>query len=217
MFYAVNKGHKTGVYGSWDECNQQVTGYKGAVFKKFSTFEEAENFVNGTKKIKADPGRTIYVDGGFNKHTGSEAWGSVVNGYGRDLVEYAYHNGLIQDIEVKYVDLPVGRRMILVAKFEGVQHQNNGAELLALVIGLRIAIFLVKNNIPVDTVLSDSQVILYWSIRLKDDSAATFDPRKVSYIHELINLRREFESMNGKVDKVDGGENLADLGYHVSK
>lgn len=43
-FYAVKVGRKPGVYNSWPECQDQVTGIKGAKFKKFPTKEEAEQF-----------------------------------------------------------------------------------------------------------------------------------------------------------------------------
>jgi len=44
FYYAVQKGKKPGVYNSWDECKAQVTGFSGAVYKKFSTRAEAEAF-----------------------------------------------------------------------------------------------------------------------------------------------------------------------------
>ncbi|KAH8297280.1 hypothetical protein KR044_010068 [Drosophila immigrans] len=44
-FYAVAKGRKVGIYGSWAECQEQVNGFKGAVFKKFNLRQEAEDFI----------------------------------------------------------------------------------------------------------------------------------------------------------------------------
>nr|XP_028578297.1 ribonuclease H1 isoform X4 [Podarcis muralis] len=46
MFYAVRKGRRTGVYRTWEECKEQVDKYKYASFKKFSTEEDAWDFVN---------------------------------------------------------------------------------------------------------------------------------------------------------------------------
>ena len=31
-YYAVQKGHHPGVYTTWDECKQQVSGFSGAVY-----------------------------------------------------------------------------------------------------------------------------------------------------------------------------------------
>ncbi|VVU95431.1 RNase H [seawater metagenome] len=55
MYYAVQKGKKTGIYNSWDDCKKQVIGYSGAVFKKFQTLNDANQFLKTgykTDKIK---------------------------------------------------------------------------------------------------------------------------------------------------------------------
>ena len=41
-FYVVWKGVEPGVYGSWTDCQLQIKGYKGALYKSFDTREEAE-------------------------------------------------------------------------------------------------------------------------------------------------------------------------------
>ena len=43
-FYAVQKGTKPGVYLTWAECEAQVRGFKGALFKSFPTRVEAFAF-----------------------------------------------------------------------------------------------------------------------------------------------------------------------------
>lgn len=45
--YAVANGRNKGVYSSWDECKQQVNGFKGAKFKSFASKQEAEQFARG--------------------------------------------------------------------------------------------------------------------------------------------------------------------------
>lgn len=50
--YAVRKGRSVGVFGSWKDCKPSVAGYPGAVFKKFKTREEAEDFSKGKSKKK---------------------------------------------------------------------------------------------------------------------------------------------------------------------
>eukprot|EP00795_Rhopilema_esculentum_P007723 gene7723-13553_t len=47
MFYAVKSGRQCGIYKTWDECKQQVNGFKGARFKKFKTRNEALDFMRG--------------------------------------------------------------------------------------------------------------------------------------------------------------------------
>lgn len=46
-FYAVQAGKRVGVYNDWEACRSQVFGFKGAVYKKFETYDEAQAFVNG--------------------------------------------------------------------------------------------------------------------------------------------------------------------------
>ena len=42
-FYVIWKGHKEGIFTSWDVCKKHITDYKGAQYKSFSTKTEAEN------------------------------------------------------------------------------------------------------------------------------------------------------------------------------
>lgn len=41
-YYVVKKGKKTGVYYNWPDCQKQVQGFPGAVYKGFVTKDEAE-------------------------------------------------------------------------------------------------------------------------------------------------------------------------------
>lgn len=45
--YAVRKGRKTGLFSTWSECQEQVTGFPGARFKGFTSREEAEAWLRG--------------------------------------------------------------------------------------------------------------------------------------------------------------------------
>lgn len=51
MFYSVFKGIKPGVYNTWDECKNQVDGFKGAKYKKFSNYQQAQKY-SQTGQIK---------------------------------------------------------------------------------------------------------------------------------------------------------------------
>eukprot|EP00429_Kryptoperidinium_foliaceum_P009952 CAMPEP_0176006922 /NCGR_PEP_ID=MMETSP0120_2-20121206/2969_1 /TAXON_ID=160619 /ORGANISM="Kryptoperidinium foliaceum, Strain CCMP 1326" /LENGTH=304 /DNA_ID=CAMNT_0017339671 /DNA_START=167 /DNA_END=1081 /DNA_ORIENTATION=+ len=54
-FYAVAKGRKTGIYTSWPECEKQVKGYSGAIYKSFPTSQEAASFVHKNGNCKELP------------------------------------------------------------------------------------------------------------------------------------------------------------------
>ena len=50
-FYAVKKGKQPGIYQTWDECKQQVHGFSGAVYKSFSSLQEAQDFLVEKKDV----------------------------------------------------------------------------------------------------------------------------------------------------------------------
>ncbi|KAJ5710529.1 Ribosomal protein L9/RNase H1 N-terminal [Penicillium malachiteum] len=49
-YYAVKVGVKPGIYYGWPECLAQITGFKGAVFQSFLSYEDATAFLNGDKR-----------------------------------------------------------------------------------------------------------------------------------------------------------------------
>ena len=117
-YYAVVKG-KSGVpliLESWPECQKEVIGAKGAIYKSFATKEEAISFiklhlehaidsctVTKTSEETQDDNRVhIYVDGSFMEHKGNYSYGLVVvknnevlhedNGVGYDSEAIALRN-----------------------------------------------------------------------------------------------------------------------------
>lgn len=78
-FYAVKEGKKKGVYLTWDECKEQVNGYSGAVYKSFSSLEEAQSFLEDIKVSSMnDYGILAYVDGSYNVKTKEYGYGCVI-------------------------------------------------------------------------------------------------------------------------------------------
>lgn len=49
-YYAVKIGMVPGIYQTWEECQAQTTGYKGAEYKKFNSVDEANLYMN-TQKV----------------------------------------------------------------------------------------------------------------------------------------------------------------------
>ena len=98
-YYSVKVGRQIGIYRTWDECKEQVVGYKGALYKSFSTRKEAEQYVLGKtnfqqaldiEEIEDDEMNKngkhydIYVDGSYNDRYQKYSWSFVV-----------YHNGIV--------------------------------------------------------------------------------------------------------------------------
>lgn len=49
-FYAVANGRTIGIFLNWNDCNNSVKKYKNALYKKFNTKEEADNFIKENEK-----------------------------------------------------------------------------------------------------------------------------------------------------------------------
>ncbi len=85
FFYAVRKGRKTGIFSSWSECKEQVTGFAGAIYKKFPTRQAAEDFLNiGQEKPQTDD-YFAYVDGSY--HEGRYSWAFAIYHHGKCIAE----------------------------------------------------------------------------------------------------------------------------------
>lgn len=84
FYYAVKAGRNPGIYESWAECEVEVKGYKGAKYKKFATFEEAQDFIEEEgdflrpKDILEDNEMVAYVDGSFCLDTRTYSYGVVI-------------------------------------------------------------------------------------------------------------------------------------------
>lgn len=100
-YYAVREGRSPGIYNTWEECSKEVIGYKGAIYKKFTSYEEALNFMNDIEKkdiqiedeLKEDE-IIAYVDGSFSTDINTYSYGVVIisnngkesfNGYDNNL------------------------------------------------------------------------------------------------------------------------------------
>ena len=85
-YYAVKVGHKVGLFETWDECNKQINGYSGAIYKSFSTKKEANAYLTGAEApeeayvSKPDSEKEIYayVDGSYDVKTGAYSYGIVL-------------------------------------------------------------------------------------------------------------------------------------------
>lgn len=90
-YYTVKKGYNTGIYETWDECQAQVKGFSGAVYKSFSLLDDAKAFMKGEeqhREIKQIDGLSsvkhgvseavAYVDGSYDLKTKRFSCGVVM-------------------------------------------------------------------------------------------------------------------------------------------
>ncbi|MBR3517798.1 MAG: ribonuclease H family protein [Lachnospiraceae bacterium] len=81
-YYAVKVGLAPGIYQSWAECEAQVKGYPGALFKSFASEAEAAAYLGVLEAQKdAAPAESdkdcviAYVDGSYNAETNWYGYG----------------------------------------------------------------------------------------------------------------------------------------------
>ncbi len=103
-YYAVRIGRNPGIYHTWDECKRETMGFKGASFKKFSTLEDAEAFINEVEEEKKESAEkdelVVYVDGSYRNKDKSHSYGVYMF---NDEEEYTYSKRFFKDSEMRNV------------------------------------------------------------------------------------------------------------------
>lgn len=123
-FYAVKKGLTPGIYMSWADCQAQINGYSGAIFKGFATMEEAKAFIGGEPEVfaqeeqmvlkespsdvSADTEAVAYVDGSYDVTTGSFSYGMVM-----------FHNGKEEHFSKKFEGSDLASMRNVAGEIEG--------------------------------------------------------------------------------------------------
>ena len=108
-FYAVAHGHNIGIYKTWDECKKNIDNIANPIYKKFTTEEEAKEFIDEyTNTIY------IYTDGA------------------------CHNNGSKNAIAGIGVYLSKDSKFNISQKLEGSNLTNNIAELKAAIEGINI-------------------------------------------------------------------------------
>ena len=142
-YYAVREGRVPGIYFTWEDCKNNVSGVKGAIYKKFKTLEEAEAFIFGKNLNKnADELKTqvavAYVDGSYNVNTRE---------YGSGVIMY-YNNTCIK-ISEKGNDSELAKM------------RNVAGEILASELAMKTAYKIGAKNI---TIYHDYEGIAKWCL-----------------------------------------------------
>ena len=106
--YAVKKGHTTGIFNSWAECQAAISGFSGAEHKGFETEDEARAYLDDIDIImendiapRLNAGKVVaFTDGSFDAD--KQAYGSgvcIFDPQGNSIELSSKGNN------VKYVDL----------------------------------------------------------------------------------------------------------------
>ena len=87
-FYAVKNGRTIGIFLNWVDCDNSVKGYTNALYKKFDTKKEADDFINNpeTDKDPVDlsPEYYVYTDGACSNNGKKNALAGIGIYFGVD-------------------------------------------------------------------------------------------------------------------------------------
>lgn len=76
-FYAVKEGKEKKVVNTWEECKALIEGYPNALFRSFTSLDEANKYLNDQiEDVKFDE-PTAYIDGSFDEKTKRYSFGCV--------------------------------------------------------------------------------------------------------------------------------------------
>lgn len=146
-FYVVWNGLQTGVFDSWRECERQVKGVEGAVYKSFDSREEAE------RAYASHPSEYISRRGAAASRTIKKAPDEVLSS--NAIASDAACSGNPGPMEYRGVYIPTGQELFHYGPVHGT---NNIGEFLAIV----HAMALIQREGWQMTVYSDSRNAIKW-------------------------------------------------------
>ncbi|CAM1373856.1 Ribonuclease H [Tenacibaculum litopenaei] len=177
-YYVVWKGKKTGVFTTWAECKEQISGFEGAQYKSFADKAEAEKAL---QKSFAD-----YKGVDTQKKVLSEA---EKKKYGSPILESisvdaacAGNPGLM---EYRGVLTHNKQELFKMGPFKN--GTNNIGEFLALVHGIAFLKNKNKENIPI---YSDSKIAMSWIRKKQCRTNIQFDASN----KEILDLIKRAET-----------------------
>ena len=189
-YYAVKVGRKIGIYYNWNDCKEQVDKFPKAVFKSFTSIEDADKFLSGSKTDKVKITNTLYSKNSINCD-GSYSASS-------EIMEFN-----IQDTE--------SGELFLTKSYVG--GTNNIAEFLGLCYAMK---FLELLHVTDKIIYTDSKTAMAW-VRTKSINTV-FDYSEHAELKKDINECLAFIKASKvrfdirKWDTVNWGEIPSDFG-----
>lgn len=203
-YYVVWRGRLTGIFESWEECQQQIDGFEGAQFKGYPTRElaEAAHKLNYWQAIKPEGGSRDVSNSSFLiSHS------IIVPSLSVD----AACSGNPGVMEYRGVDTATGREIFRMGPFE--HATNNIGEFLALVHGLA----LLKQYNKTMPIYSDSVNAIAWVRAKKCRTKLARTEKNIEVFNLIARAERWLEDNHYttkiiKWDTPNWGEIPADFG-----
>ena len=172
-YYVVWRGKKPGIYKSWEECKEQITGYKNAQYKSFASLAEAKKAYDSNyeeyKGVKK---------GGQPELTAAELIKIGEPNYHSVSVDAA-SSGNPGKMEYRGVDTRSGKTLFKQGPFE--EGTNNIGEFLAIVHALAY----LKKRSSDRVIYTDSRTAMSW-VRKKKCNTKLVPSKKNQELFALI-------------------------------
>nr|WP_321405798.1 ribonuclease H family protein [uncultured Carboxylicivirga sp.] len=200
-FYVVWKGAKPGVYGSWAECQAQIKGFAGALYKGFESQSEA------MKAFKSPPHKFI---GQGNKTTSTSKFNPKSNIIIPSISVDAACSGNPGVMEYQGVNTQTKEQLFHMKYPIGT---NNIGEFLGIVHGLS---YLKKHNLPIP-IYTDSKIAMGW-VEKKICKSKLEETAKTKELFDFVRRAEAWLKSNSYTTKIlkwdtkNWGEIPADFG-----
>ncbi|NRB82318.1 MAG: viroplasmin family protein [Winogradskyella sp.] len=149
-YYVVWKGHKPGIFESWDDCKSQIKDFKGAKYKSFTSFDAAKKAFKEGAKDYIGKSKT------FKSELSEEQLKKIGKPNFNSISVDAASSGNPGKMEYRGVDTKTKTQLFLQGPFE--QGTNNIGEFLAIVHGLAFLKQKRSNRI----IYTDSKTAISW-------------------------------------------------------
>lgn len=188
-FYTVWKGHTTGVFKTWAECQLQIKNFKGCQYKSFSTEEKAQEALRGEYKDYLNITPITDFKGPVKD--------ALISDYpaSSSIAVDAASSGNPGTMEYRGVDIKTKKVLFHKGPFK--EATNNIGEFLALVHGLA---FLKQQRRSCD-IYSDSRTAIKWVSKKKCNTSLTLTKNNQN-VFELISKAEKWLKKNSVSNRI---------------
>ena len=195
-YYVVWKGSNSGIYNTWEKCNEEIKNIKGALFKSFDNNEEAK------KAFKM----------GYDEYKKNSATANILGNPELNSISVdAASSGNPGIMEYQGVDTKTKKVLFKMGPFNNAT--NNIGEFLALVHGIAI----LEKDLKKKIIYSDSITAISW-VRKKRCQTKLSRSKENEEVFILIDRailwlsENKYSAIIKKWDTKNWGEIPADFG-----
>lgn len=182
-YYTVWKGHKTGVFETWNDCKAQITNFEGAQYKSFESFDAAK------EALKGNYFNYIGKKSDFKSDLSSEQLKKIGQPNYNSISVDAASSGNPGIMEYRGVDTKTKKQLFIQGPFA--EGTNNIGEFLALVHGLA----LLKKNNSNRILYTDSKTAISW-VKKKRCNTKLEPNQKNKVLFELVDRAENWLKTN---------------------